>query len=191
MSETRKPTPEFDETLAQFPDLARARELYIDLFKDNSPLVNLGYNSRQIEYAVHTLLLLQGEGEVNVETRSTSPYLVFKNPDNNSEEDVYINCLPSKQGFYLGATRDEIVNQQGNSSFEEMLLRIIVETAAMTLSSLGGFYSTLSRLNDVGLVYGSLRHFRGFLGLRLQVLVKVTGEVLVAPMCDVHVRVDE
>lgn len=103
MSETFKPRLDFDETIAKFPDFTRARELYITLFKDRTPLVNLGYTSRQIEFSIPTLRLLEEEGKVN--TDLGRPYLDFQSPD-NPDEGVEIDYLLNGLGFYLFAHND-------------------------------------------------------------------------------------
>jgi len=53
-----------NEVVEKYPKLFRARELFIKLFVDSRPLVNLGYTSQQVEYAKPCLALIQEEGSV-------------------------------------------------------------------------------------------------------------------------------
>lgn len=116
------PQSEFDEVLAQFPELARARNLYIELFEDRSPLVNLGYTNRQVEFALPVLRLLEEEGEVMSYMRQ--PFLSFDNPKDPSVESLQVYFLPSNQGFYLFAIKDETSRGWGELSQGERVWRM-------------------------------------------------------------------
>lgn len=100
MSEIPAPRPESDEVLSQYPELARARELFIDLFRDRSPLVNLGYTNRQIEFTLPVLMLLQEEGVIEMD-HLKNPYLSFDNPRDPNTQKLEVYYLPSRQGFNL------------------------------------------------------------------------------------------
>lgn len=113
---------QFDETLVHFPDLARARTHFIGLFKDRSPLVNLGYTSKQIAFVVPVLQLIEGEGVVDTHLRN-KPYLTFENPDEPEAEAAYINPLPLGDGYYLSGFRDEGSRGWDQLSREERLIR--------------------------------------------------------------------
>lgn len=123
MSEILNPQPEFDEVLSRFPELARARNLFIELFKDIYPLINLGYTSRQIEFAFPVLRLLEEEGEVIYYMRK--PYLNFKDPREPWAEDLQIYHLPSRQGFSLQAMRAESLRGLGKLSKSERLEQVL------------------------------------------------------------------
>lgn len=123
MSEIPSPQPEFDEVLSRFPELARARSLFIELFKDRSPLINLGYTSRQVEFALPVLRLLEEEGGVMDHLRD--PYLTFDNPRDSWVEALEVYYLPSRQGFYLSATRDETARGWDDLTEVERLWRML------------------------------------------------------------------
>lgn len=86
----------------EFPQLARARELFIALFRDRSPLVNLGYTNLQIEFTIPVLRLIEGEGKVV--TDSNDRYLPYLDFDNPTGENANISSLPNN-GFLLYAAR--------------------------------------------------------------------------------------
>ncbi len=115
---------EFDKGLAQYPDLARAREIFIDLLQDKLPLIKLGYTGKQIEFALPVLRLLEDEGEVATHIRN-NPYLYFSNPNDPWAEALQVYRLPKRQGFYLWAIRDETARGWGNLSKTERFKRIL------------------------------------------------------------------
>ncbi|MCS7091970.1 MAG: hypothetical protein NZM26_01305 [Patescibacteria group bacterium] len=120
----QQPQEKFDEALKQYPDLALARNLFIQLFSDRSPLVNLGYTNEHIDYAWPVLRLLEGGGKVMTQIRRY-PYLSFTNPQFPDAESLQIYHLPEKRGFSLFATRDENSRRFANLSPEERLMREI------------------------------------------------------------------
>lgn len=65
------------ETLGRFPELARARNLYIDLFKDDSSLVNCGYTAQQKVLAKDALQLIEGPGKIYHPNKPKLTQLVF------------------------------------------------------------------------------------------------------------------
>ncbi len=94
-----------NEPLAQFPELARARSLFIVLFKDDSPLINLGYTGGQRRETKPVLILIQESGEVlNPETTNQSLYFV----DDSGQQFVEIALLPKDAGFSLFAAKDPV-----------------------------------------------------------------------------------
>lgn len=123
MTKEAGPQGEFDEVLAQYSDLARARELFIDLFQDRAPLVNLGYTGRQIEFALPVLRLLEGEGGVATHIRN-NPYLEF-NSDDPHAEGLQVYHLPKREGFYLFAVRDETARGWGELSRDQRIMRML------------------------------------------------------------------
>lgn len=149
MSELPASGPDFDETLIHFPGLARARELYIQLFKDNTPLVNLGYTPKQIEYSIIALRLLEGEGKVN--THFKKPTLEFGDPTNPGEL-VEVSYLENNQGFYLYACRE--TTDPDISDKYERLIRILAGSTFKVLDSVGtiakiALFQDTNRINEL------------------------------------------
>lgn len=105
MKDRIQPNPDLDETLAQFPKLARARELFVELFASRSPLINLGYTARQQQFALPALTLLEEQGEVKFDPKG--PYLGFADPENPGIGDLQVQELENAQGFYLFGVREE------------------------------------------------------------------------------------
>ncbi len=52
------------DNLSKYPDLQRARDLFIELLSSDRPLRNLGYNAKQTQVAKPILMLTQEEGQV-------------------------------------------------------------------------------------------------------------------------------
>lgn len=119
----QQPQGEFDEALAEYHDLARARDLFINLFQDKDPLVKLGYTARQIEFALPVLKLLEGEGKVATYIPN-NPFLDFSSNDPFAEE-LQVYYLPNREGFYLFAVRDEGLRGWGELSRDQRLMRIL------------------------------------------------------------------
>lgn len=112
-----------DETLARFPQLARARELFIALFRDRLPLVNLGYTNLQIEFTVPAMRLIEGEGEVITDPKDKYlPYLNFDS-STNPGENANISCLPNN-GFLLFVSRDTAGEEELTD--HEGLIRLLI-----------------------------------------------------------------
>ena len=101
MNDRGGPDHSENEVLSKFPDLARARNLYISLLtKDSSALVNLGYTGAKLIKAKNVLSLLIEAGEIN-DHITDNPYLSIKSPTLGWAQGLEIYHLPSKQGFYL------------------------------------------------------------------------------------------
>lgn len=115
-----------NEVLAQHPGLARARELFIDLFEDSMPLVNLGYTRKQIAFASPTLRLLEGEGLIETYT-DDNPFLLFNSADPHAEW-LNVYALPNRIGFELSAHRDEFWRGWGELSRDQRLRRMLTFT---------------------------------------------------------------
>lgn len=99
--------PPSGDILQQFPELQRARGLFIDLFKDRSPLVSLGYTSRQIGRTMPVLQLIEGDGKVEIS--HFLPNLSFQKPRDPNVETATIDQLPDFNGYYLYATNERRV----------------------------------------------------------------------------------
>jgi hypothetical protein len=56
------------DNLLQFPDLENARNLFVQLFQTETPLINLGYNTQQREIVKPVLKLMEGEGRVSLKS---------------------------------------------------------------------------------------------------------------------------
>lgn len=96
-------SPEADELLAQYPELARARALYIELFRNLDFLQELGYKKEQIDYAEPSIKLLAENGRMII-PETGDPYLHFGS--STFEGDVLdISYLPSHDGFCMKARR--------------------------------------------------------------------------------------
>src|SRR3990172_13128198 len=107
MNDRGGPDHSENEVLSKFPDLARARNLYISLLtKDSSALVNLGYTGAKLIKAKNVLSLLIEAGEIN-DHITDNPYLSIKSPTLGWAQGLEIYHLPSKQGFYLDAYQDD------------------------------------------------------------------------------------
>lgn len=132
MTKEAEPQGGFDEVLAQYPDLARVRELFIDLFQDRTPLVNLGYTARQIEFALPVLRLLEDKGRV-VTSLPNNPYLYFNDPDDPGAESLGISYLPKREGFDLSGFRDEAFRGWSGLSYEERLWRFFLQPRSVVI----------------------------------------------------------
>jgi len=93
------------ETGGKFQDLLRARELYTTLFKDQSPLVHLGYIGSQVNRAYNVLSLLEEPGEV-MDHLKNNPYISVNRQGRYTEEGLEIYHLPNRHGFYLTAYQE-------------------------------------------------------------------------------------
>jgi hypothetical protein len=93
------------ETKGRFYDLFRARELYIQLFRDSSPLINLGYTAAQIELAKPVLSLLEGEGKVATYLPN-NPFLAFNREVGSDSLELEVYSLTGTYGFDLSARKD-------------------------------------------------------------------------------------
>lgn len=134
---SEQPSPgeggKFDETLAKFPQLARARELFINLFQDRSPLINLGYTGRQIAFAMPVLRWLEEEGKVATHIRN-NPYLQFEDPDEPDAEVSYIHHLPKHDdGYLLIAFRSEAERGWEGLSREQRLVKALTTIQPVTI----------------------------------------------------------
>lgn len=87
------------DNLAQFPELQRARELFVDLFQDRSPLVNLGYSTRQIAFAVPVLSRMQEGGNIRDYIRDY-PSLFFGDLNDPDYEGVEIGKVYQKKSAW-------------------------------------------------------------------------------------------
>jgi hypothetical protein len=124
MKRSPEQNSESDEVLVRFPELARTRTLFIELLKDRSPLVNLGYTNKQVEFAIPALRLLQEKGEVL--THLSVPYLSFQNPPDGPEiESLQVYELPSREGYYLFASRDETMRGWADLTLAERRKRLL------------------------------------------------------------------
>lgn len=94
-----------NEPLAQYPELARARNLYIALFKDDAQLINLNYTAAQRKVAKPVLTLIQDPGEV---LHPGQPYCYLSFMDETGAKRVGIYALPEKVGYGLLAVDDPI-----------------------------------------------------------------------------------
>lgn len=94
-----------DEAQIRYPDLMRARNLYSTLFKDQSPLVHLGYVGNQAPRAYRVLSLLPKAGKIYERVRG-QPELTIES-ERSSDEEVVISHLPSKKSFSLTAYEDQ------------------------------------------------------------------------------------
>lgn len=88
----------------QYSDLFRARELFINLFRDKNPLINLGYTEQQINYTLSSLKLIQEEGKVKTDYRKC-PYLSFSGEEGSWGLSTEIYHLLDYQGFFLDSER--------------------------------------------------------------------------------------
>jgi len=100
-------SPDQSEVKAKYPDLMRARELYTTLFKDSSPLVNLGYVGSQVNRAYNVLSLLEEPGEVSDHLKN-DPYITILRRGRSTEEGLEIYHLPNRHGFYLMAHQESV-----------------------------------------------------------------------------------
>lgn len=112
------------DILDQYPELQRARNLFINLFYDRTPLVNLGYSPRQIEWALPVFKLIEGEGEVD--THIEPPSLQFANPKDPDVEFAGIYQLTDRNGYYIHAVRDETFRRSDGETKEIRLLKWIM-----------------------------------------------------------------
>lgn len=121
-------TPEFegepDEVLKNFPELDRARNLFLQLFQNTVPLSKLDYTARQIDFTVPVLRLLEGEGEVV--TYLSRPFLSFENPNDPWLEALEVYYLPGGEGFHLHAFRDESMRGWGELTLKERTIKILM-----------------------------------------------------------------
>lgn len=92
-----------NEPLAQFPELERARNLFIALFNNDTPLINLGYSSSQRAKAKKALGLIQEEGRV-LNPNSSARSLYFS--DKSGVDVAEITQLIQDGGFHLYAGHD-------------------------------------------------------------------------------------
>ncbi len=70
------------DSLAQFPELQRAREAYITLFKDSLPFTQLAYSPRQIRFVQPAIKLIESQGRIGYEGKTRKKnYLVFSDTD--------------------------------------------------------------------------------------------------------------
>lgn len=90
-----------DEVIEEYPELFRARELFIKLFADSRPLVNLGYTHQQTEYAKPCLIIIQECGVCGYDYLDI-PSLRFGK--RNEEKSVKIGLLPNNEGYYMDIT---------------------------------------------------------------------------------------
>jgi hypothetical protein len=93
---------EGDETLAKFPQLARGRNLYIALFKDDSPLVNLGYTASQKRLAKEVLHLVGGPGKIWHPDKPALTQLVFM----EGSKWVAMKEIPGEIGYEMQAVNE-------------------------------------------------------------------------------------
>jgi hypothetical protein len=98
-------SPDKSESNVKYPDLMRARELYVVLLKDSSPLVNLGYVGSQISRAKNVLSLLEEPGEV-MEHLKDDPYISISQEGHSTEQGLEIYHLPDRHGFLLTAYQE-------------------------------------------------------------------------------------
>lgn len=73
--------------LSDFPQLRQARELFIALFPDDSPFVNLGYTAKQTQIAKRVLSNLENE-EANLQMIGTKASVSFHNQNGDDMVDL-------------------------------------------------------------------------------------------------------
>ena len=109
--QTENPQITSEET-KRHAELFRAREMFIDLFSDKSPFLNLGYSSQQINYALPSIETIQNEGILNVKTYlKDNPFLHFDEDMGSWNLSSTINYLSNKEGFYLLSARDRLITE--------------------------------------------------------------------------------
>ena len=149
-----------DEVLAQFPDLARARNLYISLFHDSSPLVNLGYIGGQITQAKVVLDLLTESGEVHTHIPN-DPYLFIEDPKFPESRSVEISHLRSKQGFMLNADADVSNTAIIRNMFRPVSQNILFDDIPFKVAHIGLFDSNQVDFNDLDFLVRQLTQASG------------------------------
>ncbi len=96
----------------KFPELFRARELFINLFSDQSPFINLGYSRQQMLYALPSIGLIQDEGKLVIDNFKNDPNLTFDDTLGSWDLWTGIYHLPDKQGSYLFSTRERTITHE-------------------------------------------------------------------------------
>lgn len=95
------------DSLSKFPDLEYGRDLFVQLFHTETPLINLGYKSSQREIAKPVLRLMESEGRVRLK-----PLEVYFGE--SGEATVVLQKLRNG-GYYMYADRG------GHPSFMQMI----------------------------------------------------------------------
>lgn len=109
-------------------ELQRIRELVIGVFKDESPFVNLGYTTRQTQFALPVIRLLEEEGKVTRPRKDQPAILHFFNPEDPRAEYGSIYGLEDGEGFAMEAVRDETLRDSGEDfSPEERVLMALTK----------------------------------------------------------------
>ncbi len=124
MARLRSPESFDDEVLTRFPELARARMLFVDLFQDRTPLVNLGYSPRQIEWVVPTLKLIEGPGEIDTHLKLPSLHF-YRNNEDPDCENMEIYMLDNGGGYSMSGVHDKTMSRREVESGNDLLYRFL------------------------------------------------------------------
>lgn len=79
------------------------RELYVNLFNNDTPFVNLGYLPQQRLLAKKALLYLEGTGRLRVTGYSLGSAVIFGNADETDEEGQVVLKQLRRGGYHLRA----------------------------------------------------------------------------------------
>lgn len=115
------------DILDQYPELQRARNLYIELFKDRSALVSLGYQGFKLDRTVATLKLISEPGKI--QTFAKLPFLEFENPP-NSGDDKYDDYIQIGEIWGKGRDRNGYSLSAQHKQFGDMPLDTSSNVAA-------------------------------------------------------------